>query len=165
MVSATALVNEPSTAYDRAGDVQPPLSALPNKTAVLRHTVEICGQLSELAARNADLASVAEVLAARSHCPTLVLDRTQQVLASAGADAQQLLARVLAHGESRTLKRILTATAGIGRALPLPGARNDGSRVVVAPVAVDDGEAPAYVFTSVRAGELDEDVQTLLTEH
>ena len=143
-------------------------SADTQELVVLRRLVTVYRQLSSLAAQDADLRAVVELIAVRTESAVAIVDRDLNVIAAsepmtAGGHDQ-------ATGpfqEYLTDPRLLQVFEAAGRsrcALVLPESSSTAG-AIVAPVVVGD-DVPAYVLTAdTGARGIDEDGRLLLTEH
>jgi sugar diacid utilization regulator len=138
----------------------------------LRDLVAVYRQLSGLALQDADLCSVARVIADHLAATVAVVNPKMDVLAAAAPGetsekAEQYIRDNVVHPR---LAQVLAASGQNRRVLRLPDVRT-GSSVVVAPILVGDN-VPAFLMTLDR-GELaadrdrtpGEDLSLLLTEH
>ncbi|MQA84561.1 MAG: hypothetical protein GEV03_08050 [Streptosporangiales bacterium] len=149
----------PGSSSGRPGDVGRENLALRELIAVYRH-------LSGLALQNADLATVAQLIAERTTATVAVVSQRMDILAAAspghtGERAAEYVREVVVHPR---LGHVLSATRQTRRALRLPEVGTKGT-VIVAPILVGD-DVPAYLMT-LDSGEWSpgEDVSLLLTEH
>lgn len=137
-----------------------------HENRVLRELVTVYHHLTGLALQNADIQSVASLLAERTASQVAVVSPTLEVLTAAapgrGPDgaAEATREQIAAH----RLGRLLVAVAQARRAMRLPGT-NGAAPVVVAPIVVG-GDILAYLLTveGPRA-EAGEDLGLLMTEH
>jgi PucR family transcriptional regulator, purine catabolism regulatory protein len=133
--------------------------ALRNLVAVYRH-------LSGLAVQNADLATVARLIAERTGATVAIVSPTMDILtAAAPGDTGERAARdvrdLVVHPR---LGEVLAAASRARRALRMPGTGPVAS-VIVAPVLVGD-DVPAHLLTLDTSGAgAGEDTSLLLTEH
>src|SRR5215470_13280902 len=138
----------------------------------LRDLVAVYRQLSGLALQDADLCSVARVIADHLAATVAVVNPKMDVLAAAAPGetsekAEQYIRDNVVHPR---LAQVLAASGQNRRVLRLPDVRT-GTSVVVAPILVGDN-VPAFLMTLDR-GELaadrdrspGEDLSLLLTEH
>ncbi len=141
------------------GEVAREVLALRNLVAVYRH-------LSGLAVQNADLATVARLIAEQTDATVAIVSPTMDILTAAapgetGERAARDVRELVVHPR---LGEVLAAASRARRALRLPGAGIAAS-VIVAPVLVGD-DVPAHLLTLDTSGAgAGEDTSLLLTEH
>jgi sugar diacid utilization regulator len=148
------------------------------ENALLRELVTVYQQLTGLTLQDADVSTVARLLAQRTSNTVAVVSRGLDVLAAASADPDaETAGYVRAYLASPRLSSVLSNAAQTRRSLRLPdvgdvakagsgGARGEqppAGGVVVAPILVGD-DVPAYLMTfgSDRRGD---DMSLLVTEH
>jgi sugar diacid utilization regulator len=139
---------------------------LGRENMVLRELVTVYRQLSGLALQDADLASVAQLLADRTAATVAVVSQVMDVMAAAspGAPPEKaavMVADALVHPR---LGQVLRASRQGHRSLWLPSVGGMPA-IIVAPILVGD-EVPAHLITldlPERGG--DEDMNLLVTEH
>ncbi len=139
---------------------------LGRENKVLRELVTVYRHLSGLALQNADLDSLARLLADRIDATVAVVNEMMDVLA-AGApgispdEAAETVREQVVHPR---LGQVLRASRQSHRALRLPRV-GDMPAVIVAPVLVGD-EVPAHLLTFDSADKnLEDDMSLLVTEH
>jgi sugar diacid utilization regulator len=140
--------------------------AVQHENLLLRELVTVYQHLTGLALQNAEVATVAQLLAERTSATVAVVSRGLEVVAAAAADAAAGDAAGFVHDHlaSPRLGAVLRSSAQTRRSLRLPDT-GDGVPVIVAPILVGD-EVPAYLMTfggaehSPGAG-----LSLLLTEH
>ena len=137
--------------------------AVQHENALLRELVTVYQHLTGLTLQDADVSTVARLLAERTNATVAVVSRGLDVLAAASADASDDVAEyVRAYLASPRLAAVLNSTAQTRRSLRLPDV-GDAAGVIVAPILVGD-DVPAYLMTfgSDRQGD---DMSLLITEH
>jgi PucR family transcriptional regulator, purine catabolism regulatory protein len=137
--------------------------AVQHENALLRELVTVYQHLTGLTLQDADVSTVARLLAERTNATVAVVSRGLDVLAAASADASEDVADyVRAYLASPRLATVLNSTAQTRRSLRLPDV-GDAAGVIVAPILVGD-DVPAYLMTfgSDRQGD---DMSLLITEH
>jgi sugar diacid utilization regulator len=139
---------------------------LGRENKVLRELVTVYRHLSGLALQNADLDSLARLLADRTDATVAVVNEMMDVLA-AGApgltpeDAAEMVREQVVHPR---LGQVLRASRQSHRALRLPRV-GDMPSVIVAPVLVGD-EVPAHLLTFDSVDKsIEDDMSLLVTEH
>ncbi|HEU5158563.1 MAG TPA: helix-turn-helix domain-containing protein [Streptosporangiaceae bacterium] len=152
-------------ARGRAPNVAGPKD-LGHENKVLRELVTVYRHLSGLALQNADLDSVAQLLADRTDATVAVVNEMMDVLA-AGApgvtpdEAAETVREQVVHPR---LGQVLRASRQSHRALRLPRV-GDMPAVIVAPVLVGD-DVPAHLLTFDSADKnAEDDMSLLVTEH
>jgi sugar diacid utilization regulator len=137
--------------------------AVQHENALLRELVTVYQQLTGLTLQDADVSTVAQLLAARTSATVAVVNRGLQVLAASSADPGEDTAEfVRAYLTSPRLGNVLHNAAQTRRSLRLPDV-GDSAGVIVAPILVGD-DVPAYLMTfgTDRQGD---DMSLLVTEH
>lgn len=149
----------PGQDFDGPSDVGRENLALRELVAVYRH-------LSGLALQDADVTTVARLIAERTTATVAVVSQKMDIMAAASPGhtderAAEYIRDVVVHPR---LGQVLNATRQTRRALRLPDVGTEAP-VVVAPILVGD-DVPAYLMT-LDSGEWSggEDVSLLLTEH
>src|SRR5262249_35373789 len=131
-----------------------------------RDLVAVYRHLSGLALQDADVASVARLIAEHLAATVAVVNPTMDILAAAapGEPPEKAEEYIRDHVVHPRLAQVLAATGQNRRVLRLPDVRT-GSSIVVAPILVGD-DVPAFLMTLDR-GERGpgEDLSLLLTEH
>jgi sugar diacid utilization regulator len=152
--------------------------AVQHENALLRELVTVYQHLTGLTLQDADVSTVARLLAERTTSTVAVVSRGLDVLAAASADAAEDVADyVRTYLASPRLAAVLSNAAQTRRSLRLPdvgdaaqasagsarGAGPPAGGVIVAPILVGD-DVPAYLMTfgSDRQGD---DMSLLVTEH
>ena len=146
--------------------------AVQHENALLRELVTVYQHLTGLTLQDADVSTVARLLAERTTSTVAVVSRGLDVLAAASADAAEDVADyVRAYLASPRLAAVLNNAAQTRRSLRLPDvgdaakamAGRPAGGVIVAPILVGD-DVPAYLMTfgSDRQGD---DMSLLVTEH
>ncbi|MGC1286973.1 MAG: hypothetical protein WA895_28995, partial [Streptosporangiaceae bacterium] len=152
--------------------------AVQHENALLRELVTVYQHLTGLTLQDADVSTVARLLAERTTSTVAVVGRGLDVLAAASVDAAEDVADdVRAYLASPRLAAVLSNAAQTRRSLRLPdvgdaakamagdtpGAGRPAGGVIVAPILVGD-DVPAYLMTfgSDRQGD---DMSLLVTEH
>lgn len=146
--------------------------AVQHENALLRELVTVYQHLTGLTLQDADVSTVARLLAERTTSTVAVVGRGLDVLAAASADAAEDVADdVRAYLASPRLAAVLSNAAQTRRSLRLPDvgdaakamAGRPAGGVIVAPILVGD-DVPAYLMTfgSDRQGD---DMSLLVTEH
>jgi len=132
----------------------------------LRRLVVLCGHLTSLAAQNAGIDAILELIAERTDVDVAVVDEHMEVLAAAapGQSREHAAKHIRNHVLHPRLADVLSTTSSTRRALRLPDL-DSTSAVTVAPILVGDRVA-AYLLT-LGSGEqgLGEDISVLLSEH
>ena len=160
-----ALVTDNLPAAGRAAPAGPARD-LGRENMVLRELVTVYRQLSGLALQDADLASVAQLLADRTNATVAVVSPVMDVMAAASPGlppekAAVLVAEALVHPR---LGQVLRASRQGHRSLWLP-AVGGMPAIIVAPILVGD-EVPAHLITlDPPERATDEDMNLLVTEH
>lgn len=146
--------------------------AVQHENALLRELVTVYQHLTGLTLQDADVSTVARLLAERTTSTVAVVGRGLDVLAAASVDAAEDVADdVRAYLASPRLAAVLSNAAQTRRSLRLPDvgdaakamAGRPAGGVIVAPILVGD-DVPAYLMTfgSDRQGD---DMSLLVTEH
>ena len=134
-----------------------------HENALLRKLVTVYQHLTGLTLQDADVSTVARLLAERTTSTVAVVSRGLDVLAAASADAGEDVADyVRAYLASPRLTAVLSNAAQTRRSLRLPDV-GDAAGVIVAPILVGD-DVPAYLMTFGSDGQGD-DMSLLVTEH
>src|SRR5580704_17501716 len=152
--------------------------AVQHENALLRELVTVYQHLTGLTLQDADVSTVARLLAERTTSTVAVVSRGLDVLAAASADAGEDVADdVRAYLASPRLAAVLSNAAQTRRSLRLPdvgdaakamaggmrGAGPPAGGVIVAPILVGD-DVPAYLMT-FGSDRQDDDMSLLVTEH
>ena len=140
--------------------------AVQHENALLRELVTVYQHLTGLTLQDADVSTVARLLAERTVATVAVVSRGLQVLAAASADAQgdEVTDYVRAYLTSPRLAAVLNSTAQTRRSLRLPDV-GDAVPIIVAPILVGD-DVPAYLMTFGSGHKGDGgDMSLLVTEH
>jgi PucR family transcriptional regulator, purine catabolism regulatory protein len=141
--------------------------AVQHENALLRELVTVYQHLTGLTLQDADVSTVARLLAERTAATVAVVSRGLQVLAAASADAgtsDEVTEYVRAYLASPRLAAVLNSTAQTRRSLRLPDV-GDAVPVIVAPILVGD-DVPAYLMTFGSGHKGDGgDMSLLVTEH
>jgi hypothetical protein len=159
-------VRQPSVVLDHR--------AVQHENALLRELVTVYQHLTGLTLQDADVSTVASLLAERTAATVAVVSRGLEVLAAAAADGDGDGAKpgagadvadyVRAYLATPRLAAVLHSTAQTRRSLRLPDVGGEAG-VTVAPILVGD-DVPAYLMTLRRGGEADGgDMSLLVTEH
>lgn len=143
-------------------------SEIARENRVLRELVAVYRHLSGLALQNADVATVAQLIAERAGAAVAVVSEKLDVLAAAvpGESPEQAAEHIAEYIEHPGLSAVIGATGQTRRALRLPDTAV-GTAVIVAPILVGD-DVPAYLLTlddGAGAQRHGEDISLLLTEH
>lgn len=139
--------------------------AVQHENALLRELVTVYQQLTGLTLQNADVCTVARLLAERTAATVAIVSRGLDVMAAAAPDAADDVAgRVRDYVANPRLVAVLNSTAQTRRSLRLPDV-GDSVPVIVAPILVGD-DVPAYLMTfgSTQKGDSG-DMSLLVTEH
>jgi len=137
--------------------------AVQHENALLRELVTVYQHLTGLTLQDADVSTVARLLAERTDATVAVVGRGLDVLAAASAKVGDDVAEyVRAYLASPRLAAVLNSTAQTRRSLRLPDV-GDAAGVIVAPILVGD-DVPAYLMTFGSDGQGD-DMSLLVTEH
>jgi PucR C-terminal helix-turn-helix domain/GGDEF-like domain len=144
--------------------------AVQHENALLRELVTVYQHLTGLTLQDADVSTVARLLAERTAATVAVVSRSLEVLAAVPAEAggDDVAEYVRAYLASPRLAAVLHSTAQTRRSLRLPDV-GDAAGVTVAPILVGD-DVPAYLMTFGR-GHADGrqgdggDLSLLVTEH
>ncbi|HUA28380.1 MAG TPA: helix-turn-helix domain-containing protein [Streptosporangiaceae bacterium] len=141
--------------------------AVQHENALLRELVTVYQHLTGLTLQDADVSTVARLLAERTAATVAVVSRGLQVLAAACSDAgpgDKVADYVRDYLASPRLAAVLNSTAQTRRSLRLPDV-GDAVPVIVAPILVGD-DVPAYLMT-FGSGHKDDggDMSLLVTEH
>jgi len=141
--------------------------AVQHENALLRELVTVYQHLTGLTLQDADVSTVARLLAERTVATVAVVSRGLQVLAAAAADtgtSDEVTEYVRQYLASPRLATVLNSTAQTRRSLRLPDV-GDAVRVIVAPILVGD-DVPAYLMTFGSGYKGDGgDMSLLVTEH
>lgn len=135
---------------------------------VLRQLVTVYRQLSSIAAQDADLDAVVDLIAVRTESAVAIVDRDLNVVAAseprAHGDHGQASVPFQEYLTDPRLVQVFEAAGRSRCALVLPES-SSAAAAIVAPVVVGD-DVPAYVLTAdTGARGIDEDGRLLLTEH
>ncbi|HZB30904.1 MAG TPA: helix-turn-helix domain-containing protein [Streptosporangiaceae bacterium] len=139
---------------------------LGHENKVLRELVTVYRHLSGLALQNADLDTLAQLLADRTDATVAVVNEMMDVLAAGapGVAPEQAADTVREQVVHPRLGQVLRASRQSHRALRLPRV-GDMPAVIVAPILVGD-EVPAHLLTFDSADKsLEDDMSLLVTEH
>ena len=139
---------------------------LGHENKVLRELVTVYRHLSGLALQNADLDTLAQLLADRTDATVAVVNEMMDVLAAGapGVAPEQAADMVREQVVHPRLGQVLRASRQSHRALRLPRV-GDMPAVIVAPILVGD-EVPAHLLTFDSADKsLEDDMSLLVTEH
>ena len=137
--------------------------AVQHENALLRELVTVYQHLTGLTLQDADVSTVARLLAERTNATVAVVSRGLDVLAAASADvAEDVADHVRAYLATPRLAAVLNSTAQTRRSLRLPDV-GDAAGVIVAPILVGD-DVPAYLMTFGSDRQSD-DMSLLVTEH
>jgi sugar diacid utilization regulator len=140
-------------------------NAIQHENLLLRELVTVYQHLTGLALQNADVATVARLLATRTSATVAIVSRGLQVLAAA-ADTDDAAAAGFVQDRlaSPRLGAALRSSAQTRRSLRLPDS-GGGVPVIVAPIPVGD-DVPAYLMTFGGAAQAPgADLSLLVTEH
>jgi sugar diacid utilization regulator len=138
--------------------------AVQHENALLRELVTVYQHLTGLTLQDADVSTVARLLAERTASTVAVVSRGLDVLAAASADADEDVAGyVRAYLASPRLAAVLSNAAQTRRSLRLPDVGDQSAGVIVAPILVGD-DVPAYLMT-LRSDRQGDDMSLLVTEH
>jgi sugar diacid utilization regulator len=140
--------------------------AVQHENALLRELVTVYQHLTGLTLQDADVGTVARLLAERTAATVAVVSRGLEVVAAAAADSSgaEVAGYVRAYLATPRLATVLRHAAQTRRSLRLPDV-GDAAGVTVAPILVGD-DVPAYLMTfgdGHRAGG--GDLSLLVTEH
>jgi sugar diacid utilization regulator len=145
---------------------EPEQHAVQRENVMLRELVTVYQQLTSLTLQNADISTVARLLAERTAATVAIVGRGLEVLAAAAPDAadDEVAGMVRDYVVSTRLAAVLSSTARTRRSLRLPDV-GDFVPVIVAPILVGD-DVPAYLITlgSPQQGD-GGDMSLLVTEH
>jgi sugar diacid utilization regulator len=136
-----------------------------HENALLRELVTVYQQLTGLTLQDAEVSTVARLLADRARATVAVVSRSLDVLAAASPDPDNdVAAFTAAYLSSPRLAAVLRSTAQTRRSLRLPDV-GGAAGVIVAPILVGD-DVPAYLMT-FGDGHRDDggDLSLLVTEH
>jgi sugar diacid utilization regulator len=139
--------------------------AVQHENALLRELVTVYQHLTGLTLQDADVSTVAQLLADRTVATVAVVSRGLDVLTAASADSgDDASGYVRDYLASPRLASVLNSTAQTRRSLRLPD-MGDAVPVIVAPILVGD-DVPAYLMT-FGSGQKDDggDMSLLVTEH
>jgi sugar diacid utilization regulator len=136
-----------------------------HENARLRQLVNVYQQLTGLTLQDADVSTVARLLADRATATVAVVSRGLEVLAAASPNpGGDVAAYVRDYLGSPRLATVLHSTTQTRRSLRLPDT-GDAAGVIVAPILVGD-DVPAYLLTFSDGGQDDGgDLSLLVTEH
>src|ERR1700729_3738104 len=158
MVETWPQARQPSVVLDHR--------AVQHENALLRELVTVYQHLTGLTLQDADVSTVARLLAERTVATVAVVSRGLQVLAAASADAHgdEVADYVRDYLTNPRLAAVLNSTAQTRRSLRLPDV-GDAVPVIVAPILVGD-DVPAYLMTFGSGYKGDGgDMSLLVTEH
>jgi sugar diacid utilization regulator len=136
-----------------------------HENTLLRELVTVYQQLTGLTLQDAEVSTVARLLADRTGATVAVVSRSLEVLAAASPDPDyDVGAFTAAYLNSPRLATVLRSTAQTRRSLRLPDV-GGAAGVIVAPILVGD-DVPAYLMTfgDGRRGDAG-DLSLLVTEH
>jgi len=121
--------------------------AVQHENALLRELVTVYQHLTGLTLQDADVSTVARLLAERTMATVAVVSRSLEVLAAVSADpgGNDVADYVRAYLASPRLAAVLHSTAQTRRSLRLPDV-GGAAGVIVAPILVGD-DVPAYLMT------------------
>jgi sugar diacid utilization regulator len=139
--------------------------AVQHENALLRELVTVYQHLTGLTLQDADVSTVARLLAERTGTTVAVVSRGLDVLAAASASAEPdeaVADYVRDYLASPRLAAVLSSTAQTRRSLRLPDV-GDAVGVIVAPILVGD-DVPVYLMT-FGSGHQGDDMSLLVTEH
>jgi hypothetical protein len=152
-------VRQPSVVLDHR--------AVQHENALLRELVTVYQHLTGLTLQDADVSTVASLLAERTAATVAVVSRGLDILAAAGAkpgSGDDVADYVRAYLATPRLAAVLHSTAQTRRSLRLPDV-GDEAGVTVAPILVG-ADVPAYLMTFGRGPQADGgDMSLLVTEH
>ena len=135
-----------------------------HENALLRELVTVYQQLTGLTLQDADVSTVARLLADRTRATVAVVSRSLEVLAAASPKpGDDVAAYVRAYLSSPRLATVLHSTTQTRRSLRLPDT-GDAAGVIVAPILVGD-DVPAYLMTFGDGRHDGGDLSLLVTEH
>jgi sugar diacid utilization regulator len=140
--------------------------AVQHENALLRELVTVYQHLTGLTLQDADVSTVASLLAERTVSTVAVVSRGLDILAAAGAkpgSADDVADYVRAYLTTPRLAAVLHSTAQTRRSLRLPDVGGEAG-VTVAPILVGD-DVPAYLMTFGGPGADGGDMSLLVTEH
>src|SRR5215475_3498720 len=140
--------------------------AIQHENLMLRELVTVYQHLTGLTLQDADVSTVARLLAERTVATVAVVSRSLEVLAAASAQAggdEDVAGYVRAYLASPRLAAVLGSTAQTRRSLRLPET-GDSAGVIVAPILVGD-DVPAYLLTFAKPDADGGDMSLLVTEH
>jgi PucR family transcriptional regulator, purine catabolism regulatory protein len=138
--------------------------AVQHENALLRELVTVYQHLTGLTLQDADVSTVARLLAERTSSTVAVVSRGLDVVAAA-AEAMSddaVTDYVRGYLANPRLAAVLNSTAQTRRSLRLPDV-SDTAGVIVAPILVGD-DVPAYLMT-FGSGHQGDDMSLLVTEH
>src|SRR6516225_7474564 len=122
--------------------------AVQHENALLRELVTVYQHLTGLTLQDADVSTVARLLAERTVATVAVVSRSLEVLAAASAQAggdEDVAGYVRAYLASPRLAAVLHSSAQTRRSLRLPDV-GGAAGGIVAPILVGD-DVPAYLMT------------------
>src|SRR5215472_14428495 len=121
--------------------------AVQHENALLRELVTVYQHLTGLTLQDADVSTVAQLLAERTVATVAVVSRSLEVLAAVSADpgGGDVADYVRSYLASPRLAAVLHSSAQTRRSLRLPDV-GAAAGVIVAPILVDD-DVPAYLMT------------------
>jgi sugar diacid utilization regulator len=138
--------------------------AVQHENALLRELVTVYQHLTGLTLQDADVSTVARLLAERTASTVAVVSRGLDVLAAASANADEDVAGYIrTYLASPRLAAVLSNAAQTRRSLRLPDVGDQSAGVIVAPILVGD-DVPAYLMT-LRSDRQGDDMSLLVTEH
>jgi PucR C-terminal helix-turn-helix domain/GGDEF-like domain len=145
--------------------------AVQHENALLRELVTVYQHLTGLTLQDADVSTVARLLAERTTATVAVVSRSLDVLAAASAQAggdEDVAGYVRAYLATPRLAAVLRSSAQTRRSLRLPDV-GGAAGVIVAPILVGD-DVPAYLMTfggGPHGGWQEDggDMSLLVTEH
>ncbi len=147
-------------------DEPPQRDPIRQENLLLRELVTVYQRLTGLALQNADVSTVAELLAQRTNATVAVVSQSLEVVTAAGPQGggDAVTEFVTEQLSSPRIADVLRSTAQTRRSLRLPHVGHAGA-VIVAPILVGD-DVPAYLLTfgDTEAGS-GGDMSVLVTEH
>ncbi|MQA10330.1 MAG: hypothetical protein GEU98_17600 [Pseudonocardiaceae bacterium] len=150
----------------QVGDGSAAHAEVGKENLALRKLVALCGHLTSLAAQNAGIQAVTELIAERTDATVAVVDQQMAVLVAAlpGESSERAATHIQDHVVHPRLANVLNTTSHTRRPLRLPDTESSSS-LTVAPILVGD-EVPAYLMTLGTGGHgFGEDMSLLLSEH
>jgi sugar diacid utilization regulator len=157
-----------TTVFDQGDTVASRSGAETQELVVLRRLVTVYRQLSSIAAQNASLQAVVDLIAVRTESAVAIVDRDLTIVAASvpglGARPDQVAVPFQGYLTDPRLAQVFEAAGRSRCALVLPESSSTAA-AIVAPVLVGE-DVPVFVLTADTGPRgIGEDGRLLLTEH